>query len=396
MRKLLPPTPSNSPQAIEHELDLLASEIIVLVEPQELLRKPRNRKQGAQFAYREEVFKDEARRQSAELGRRMLAAPTPVSVQLEIQVPEGGQQPLMPGVVKAYIDALEGIAYDNDRQIEHLVVHRRGLDHPMMDGYEPEGGGRKGQVYIEIKPLEAYTRLYDRTFRRLIFRGHARSPFRNNWGIRDETKLLKLKTKRSAMSDGPGAQATDDLIALHEEERLTSGTFADIDRPGPLSDDMRRAFQLLPAHNLHSALRGVSGSRLMLPLRGMGKGTSSAWESEVERRVERHRRHFLMARAPLHSWVALDIAVRGETTDGMDLDNLARLITKRFEKAFCVRDGTVASYRVYRAVGSPEGIQVRVMSDTRMLGLEIALGESRGRMVDAIYGGQQPSGKARA
>jgi Holliday junction resolvase RusA-like endonuclease len=383
---LLPPTLPNSPQAIECELDLLASEIIVLVEPEELLRKPKNRKQGARFPDREKAFKDEARRQTVGLGRSGFAGPTPVSVQLEIHVPEGGQQPLMPGVVKAYIDALQGIAYDDDRQIEHLVVHRRGLDHPMMDGYEPKDGGRKGQVYIEIKPLEAYTRLYDRTFRRLIFRGNAQSPFRNNWGVRDETKLLKLKAKRSCMSNGPGAQAADNLIASYEEERLTSGTFADIDRPGPLSDDMRRAFRLFPEHALHSALRGVIGSRLMLPPRGMGKGTSSAWEGEVERRIERHRRHLLMARVPLRSWVALDIAVRGETIDSMDLDNLARLIITHFEKAFCVREGTVTSYRVYWAVGSPEGVQVRVMSDTRMLGLEIALGESRGQMVDSIHG----------
>ncbi|HEY2282157.1 MAG TPA: hypothetical protein VGH60_01250 [Solirubrobacteraceae bacterium] len=386
MRNLFSPTIWNSTQAIERELDLFASEIIVLVEPEELLRKPQSSKQSARFPDREEVFKDEARRQVAELGRSRFAEPTPVSMQIDIHVPEGGQQPLMPDVVKAYIDALQGIAYDDDRQIDHLVVHRRGLDHPMMDGYEPKGDHRKGQIYIEIKPLEAYTRLYDRTFRRLIFRGHAQSPFRNNWGVRDETKLLKLRAKRSSMSNGPGAQASDQLIALYEEQRLTSGAFADIDRPGPLSDDMRRAFRLFPARPLHSVLRGVIGSRLMLPPRGMGKGTSSAWESEVERRIERHRRHLLMARAPLRSWVALDIAVRGETIDGIDLDNLARMIITRFEKAYCVRAGTVASYRVYQAVGSPEGVQVRVMSDSRMLGLEIALGESRSHMVDAIHG----------
>jgi hypothetical protein len=92
-----------------------------------------------------------------------------------------------------------------------------------------------------------------------------------------------------------------------------------------------------------------------------------------------------MTRAPLRSWVALDIAVRGETIDGMDLDNLARLIITRFEKAYCVRPGTVASYRAYQAVGSPEGVQVRVMSDTRMLDMEIALGETRRQMVDVIH-----------
>lgn len=387
VRELFQSSSPNSPQAIERDLGLLAAEVIVLVETEDLLRKPKSSKQrGARFRDRENAFKDDARRQVANLGRRRFAAPAPVSVQLEIHVPEAGQQPLMPGVVKAYLDALQGIAYDDDRQIEHLVVHRRGIDHPMMDGYEPAVAGTKGQVYIEVKPLEAYTRLYDRTFRRLIFRGGVRSPFRAEWGISNEVTLRKLKTRRRTQADGPGAQAMDDLIAMHEEERLTAGAFADIDRPGPLSDDMRRAFRVFPAHAAQSALRGVAGSRLVLPLRGAGRGTSSEWEHDVERRLEQHRGHRLMTQAPLRSWVALDIAVRGETIDGMDLDNLARLIITRFEKAYCVRPGTVASYRAYQAVGKPEGVQVRVMSDTRMLGLQIALGETRGLMVDAIYG----------
>ena len=387
MPALLP----NSPEAIERELDLLASEVIVLVEPETLLRKPSNSKQQARFPDREDAFKHDAQRQVEELGRHRFAKPTPVSVQLDIHVPEGGQQPLMPGVVKAYLDALEGVVYDDDRQIEHLVVHRRGLDHPMMDGYEPAIRAGTGQVFIQVQPCEGYTRLYDRTFRRLIFRGGATSPFRTEWRVANEVELLRLNAKRRVLSDGPGAQATDNLIAALQEERLTSGAFADIDRPGPLSDGMRRAFRVFPAHAVQSALRGVAGSRLMLPPRGAGKGTGSAWDGQVERQLDRHRRHRLMTRAPLRSWVALDIAVRRETVDGMDLDNLARLITRHFEKAYCLRPGTVASYRAYQAVGSPEGVQVRVMSDTRMLRLEIALSETRGEMVDAVHGNRSTS-----
>jgi Holliday junction resolvase RusA-like endonuclease len=339
VRQLLPPTHPDSLQAIERELDLLASEITILVDPEELLRKPKTSKAREGFQAREEAFKQEARRQVVESGRTKFADPTPVSVQLEIHVPEGGQQPLMPGVVKAYLDALQGIAYDDDRQIQHLVVHRRGLDHPMMDGYDPEPSGRKGQVLIVVEPLEACTRLYDRTFRRLIFRRSDHSPFRNEWTSRDELKLLKLKAERRSISDEAHAQATDNLIATYEEQRLTSGTFADIDRPGPLSEGMRLAFRLIPVHALQSALRGIARSRLMLPMRGAGKGSSSLWEQEVANRLERHRRHRLMTRAPLRTWVALDIAVRGETIDGMDLDNLARLVITRFEDAYCVRPG---------------------------------------------------------
>lgn len=393
MRDLLSLVHASRLEAIERDLDLLASEVIVLVEPEVLLRKPDNSKQSARFADREAAFKAEAGRQMQQLGRHRFADPTPLSVQLDIHVPESRrQQPLMPWVVKAYLDALQGIAYDDDRQIEHLVVHRRGVDHPLMDGYEPEvGEHRNGHVFITVQPLEGYTRLYDRTFRRMIFRGGARSPFRNEWSVGDGFELGKLKAQRSALADGPSAEARDVLIASLDEKRLTSGAFADIDRPGPLSDDMRRAFRVFPAHAVQSALRGAIGSRIMLPPRGAGEGTGSAWESEVDRLLDRHRQHRLMTQAPLRGWVALDIAVRGETDDGMDLDNLARLIITRFEKAYCVRPGTVTSYRAYQAVGSPEGVQVRVMSDPRMLGLEIALGTTRGEMVDAIYGTSRES-----
>jgi len=106
----------------------------------------------------------------------------------------------------------------------------------------------------------------------------------------------------------------------------------------------------------------------------------------VQRRFDGHRGHRLMPRTPLRGWAALDIGVRGETIHGMDLDNLARLIIRHFETAYCARPGTVASYRTYRGVGSPEGVQVRMMSDPRMLDLEIALGETRSSMVDALHG----------
>jgi len=378
----LPPSHPNSRQSIERDLDLLASEAIILVEPEKLLKKPR-KGQGAGFRTRLNGFKEDARRQMQELGRSKLDKPSPVSVQLDIHVPDAPQQPLMPWVVKAYLDALEGIVYDNDRQIEHLVVHRRGVDHPMMDGYEPEDPETTGQVYLTAMPCEVYTRLYDRAFRKLIFRRGDRSPFRAEWGLANEAKLSKLKAERKTISDGARAEATDDLIAMHEEDRLLAGAFADIDRPGPLSADMRRAFRILPVPAIQSGLRKLAGSRLMLPLPGHG---DSGWEDRVGDELKRHAGHRLMARSKLRGWVALDIAVRGESMDGKDLDNLARRIITRFEDAYCVRHGTVASYRAYQAAGSPRGVQLRIMSDNRMLGLEIALGETRRSMVDAIHG----------
>ena len=119
----LPADHPASHQAMERDLDLLASEVMILVQPEKLLRKPK-KGQGAGFRVRRDAFREDARRQMQELGRRKFHAPMPVSVQLEIQVPDGPQQPLMPSVVKAYLDALQEIVYDDDRQIEHRVSTR--------------------------------------------------------------------------------------------------------------------------------------------------------------------------------------------------------------------------------------------------------------------------------
>jgi len=383
VRQLLPSDHPESLAGIERELDLLASEINILVEPDELLRKPKNRNQQARFRRHLEEFRAEARRQMAFFGRTKFSGP--VSVSIDIHVPEGRQQPLMHDVVKAYLDALEGIAYDDDRQIQHLVVHRRGTDHPMLSLLEPRNEQRAGQVFIVVQPLQAYTRLYDRTFRRLVFR-RKHSPFRNEWTPRDDLRLVMLRAERSRMPEERDTGPTDNLIGSYEEQRLTGSALADVDRPGPLSDDMRRAFTIFPAHRVHSALRGLHGSTFLLSLPGEGTGTSEAWSREVDQVIERHRNHRFMTQHKLSTWVALDIAVRGESVDGKDLDNLARSVIPRFEAAFCIQPGTVTCYRAYQAVGTPTGVQVRVLHDTRMLGLEIALGETRSALVDMIHG----------
>ena len=60
----------------------------------------------------------------------------------------------MPVVVKAHLDVLEGVAYQDDRQIEHLLVHRRALDHPYMAGFRPEDPDPEAHVYVQVQRLE--------------------------------------------------------------------------------------------------------------------------------------------------------------------------------------------------------------------------------------------------
>jgi hypothetical protein len=48
-----------------------------------------------------------------------------------------------------------------------------------------------------------------------------------------------------------------------------------------------------------------------------------------------------------------------------------------FEEQLCVARGTVASYRVHEAVGEPAGVHIRVLDDSRLLSLEIAMARAR-------------------
>jgi hypothetical protein len=143
--------------------------------------------------------------------------------------------------------------------------------------------------------------------------------YRSSWWRRDSPwrrtwtvrdEAELITERRRASPEG------SELLRFAEEQKLRDGLFADFDRPGPLPPTL----------------------------------------------------------APMHrGFVALDIAVRGESVRGKDLDNLAHLLLVSIEEKLCVRRGTVLSYRVYAAQGGPEGIQIRIMDKSRMLGLEIAL-----------------------
>jgi hypothetical protein len=360
------------------DLDLLSVELHVGFSSESLLRKGGHKARRRRL---QDAFEAEAKSMAELLRFRPLK--DDVAVQVDIHAPGHGQQPLMPDVVKAHLDALEGIAYHDDRQVGHLLVHRRAWDHPMLQSLsssrrdEPEAVA-KPSVFVSVGLLEAYTRLYDRMFRREIFRRRPHSPLRAEWTAADEVRL----GWRKAQAKGAGS----DAFAFDEELRLVGRSMlSDIDRPGALSVDMRRAFKVFPAHRVQSVLRAPLGATFVLPLAGQESGSSDRWGRDVDAVLERHRQRRGLAKSgALRSFVALDIAVRGESLNGKDLDNLARRIVERFESTFCIRPATVSCYRVYRAVGTPRGVQVRVMSESRMLALEIAMGEARTRMVEHL------------
>lgn len=298
----------------------------------------------------------------------------PVSVFLHIHAPRSGQAPQLPPVAKAYLDALEGIAYENDRQVEHLVVFQDALRHPLMseDGEATISEAEDdlgAAVFIEVEPVEDYTARFDSAYRSTLYR-RGPTPWRQHFGVADWKNLheLRWQYKRSPQ------ETNVELLRQLEEQALRDGFLADIDRPGPLPEVTQMIHRFLPLPKLHQFLRGRSGAMLLLPLRGERRGTSGAWASVLDKALE----NFAQTRAglPFRGFVALDIAVRGESLEGKDLDNLAHSILIPLEKILCVRRGTVLGYRVYTATGQPEGVQVRVIDHSRLLDLNATLHEN--------------------
>ena len=109
----------------------------------------------------------------AVLGENSMAIDTfrgDVSVILTIFAPRVQSPPALPTSVKAYLDALNGILWRDDRQVAHLTVHRTAADHPhrrrtSLDEFPlPEIIDALPWVSVDALPARVYTGQYDRTF----------------------------------------------------------------------------------------------------------------------------------------------------------------------------------------------------------------------------------------
>jgi hypothetical protein len=349
-------------------LDAEPKRFIFFHQSERLLRKKPSRAQRKANAAIEADFKRAATKDAALFNFECLHGP--VSVFLHIHEPVTGDSPLIPPVAKAYIDALQGIAYKDDRQVEHLLVRHDSHRHPMLKGGPTEDDSAQGDgagVFIDVEPVGDYAVRYDHAFNRGLWR-RGPSPFRATWGPKKEKELREMRWRRKS-----GADLNEELLRIYEEEKLRDGFLADIDRPGPLPEVTQKMHRFLPVPKLHHFLRRRAKAMLILPLPGAGKGTSEVWEEVVDTALDQ----FAATRPglPFRGFVALDIAVRGQSLHGKDLDNLAHSLLIPIEEKLCVRRGTVVDYRVYAAVGEPEGVQLRVIDHLRLLELTALLHE---------------------
>jgi hypothetical protein len=227
--------------------------------------------------------------------------------------------------------------------------------------------GDGAAVFIDVEPIEDYAVRYDHAFNRGLWRPGP-TPFRASWGVKKEKALREMRWRKKS-----GAEVNKDLLRIYEEEKLRDGFLADIDRPGPLPEVTQAIHRLLPLPKLHQFLRGRAGAMLILPLPGENKGTGEAWRKACDVALG----EFASTRPglPFSGFVGLDIAVRGQSLEGKDLDNLAHSLLVPVEEKLCVRRGTVVDYRVYSAVGKPEGVQLRIIDHLRLLELTMLLHE---------------------
>ncbi|MFI5003467.1 MAG: RusA family crossover junction endodeoxyribonuclease [Solirubrobacterales bacterium] len=336
------------------------------------------RKKWPGLAAAQKAFREVAAEQMRMSGQSPFDGSVEIAVQLDFHAPDRNNQPHIRGVVKAYLDALEGVAYERDRQVSCLVVHRRATDHPMLAGApENRAGQQRAFFYAAVLPVVRYTELYDRAYQS-IWRDRQRSPWWPEWWLREETKLRGLRHELKASGVEPNPHLVE-LVRSMEEQRLRSGFLADIDRPGPLPSVINALHRILPLPRLHQYLRKRHGAVMLLPLRGQGRGTNKEWKAAVGQILRDFRREH--SGLPFKGFVALDVAVRGTSRDGKDLDNLVHGFLGPFEEELCAGRGTVVSYRVYEAVGEPRGVQVRVLDDGRLLMLENRLARLRTRYI---------------
>jgi Holliday junction resolvase RusA-like endonuclease len=375
-----------------------------------LLRKSDNRRQHARQEALVAEVRAQARAQMREQRRRAFRGD--VSVEMTMYAPTVQSPPAAPTSVKAYLDALNGIVWADDRQVSHLTVDRVAADHPWQrrarEGRESQAAlgteERQPWVSLVVLPARVYTEHYDRMWRLRddIVSGRydhdldlddAGDFWDYRWNVDDDERLDELRSERRDELAGRGIYgvAPDEIIeslrAMREREieelelkLLLHERPGFGDRPGPppaLADpEVQERVGLAPI-DLLEKVDTPSAFRVQLPREGTGDGQPS-WRSQVRDAMTAHRERWWMFPEVLEEPLALDIAARGMGENGKDIDNLAHTVLAAFEDLFCARmRGTVTAYRAYRTSGGEPGVRVVVMSERRLRQLEAAMDAAR-------------------
>lgn len=385
--------------------------LLLQIETPELLRVVDNRAQSP----RQRTLLEDARSQiqSAMKKAHRRAFRGEVSVELDIFARTAGEAPSAPKSVKRYLDALQGLVYEDDRQVGHLVVRRFAPDHPSRRVAEAAGWGKlvreaSGEpcrVWVKAMPLRLYVADYDRVFSR---RGNLRGGWNDRAAtaflgdepddrLRDELRDLYKERRREELggdpfvdSDVPDLADTMRRIREHqikefESELVLRQRPAQGDRPGP--DLVAQTRELFAAAGLPEYVplpRFEPPGTVWLPplLTRSRKRGEPSWSDLAREKLEAHRARWPILPDIFDRSLALDIAIHGAPATTHDIDNIAHTVLKAFEELYCGdHRGTVTSYRVYRQASDEAGVRVNLMTDEKLRQLDAAIEEAREQML---------------
>lgn len=336
-----------------------------------LLRKGSTRTARRRRRHREEELRLAMRAEMAAHRRRQFRGP--VSVELAIF----GGDPQVPTIVKAYLDALEGIVYRDDRAVEHLIVSRWGAG----------STATAEKVYLRIEPLSTYVATFDYVFQQAwrvdelhhCFWEDEAPTWAKPFTGHDESEISRLELDLERQDEEDDLEE-DELYAFEPElaERLRTIRQEELaslrikrvldqpitfrDRPGKPPDwtspilEGDGVVELIDPYDEFE----MPGS-FWLP------SPESDWKLRLPQEMLKRKAYWNLWNSPIKEPIALDIAVQGLPSAGKDLDNMAHAILVPFEEAFgdgC--RGLVGAYRVYLRHGPKRGIRVRLLERERM------------------------------
>ena len=384
---------------------------------QSLLRKAdKNRTQVRRMRRLAAELAEQVREQMRAQRRRRFRSP--VAVRIELLALDLEQPPGTAPSVKAYLDLLQGLVYDDDRDVHLVHAARHASDNPLLrdDSHGwiwdlprprfPVGPLDGVRAAIEVLPLRLYAAGYDAL-----------------WHRRDE--VFDRGSNRFSDADGAAffpTEEEEDPLAGDRLDDLRQEQHEDLENAGPLygpgglydRDDESRAGRtrlrimreqqikslenrLLLGQRLGPADRpgaplpgpwnhtdpyaGQSERRLRLPgvlrlpLPSQIEHPSRYMDS-AERMLNEHAERFRSI--AFDTPIALDIAVCQPTEGRKDLDNLAHALMAPYERVFCAgAHGTITSYRVYISQSKPPGVRVLILPDARLEALPRAMESTR-------------------
>jgi hypothetical protein len=281
----------------------------------------------------------------------------PVSVTITIFA----REPNTPTSVKAYLDCMTGIFYEDDRAVEHLYVRV----------FSQSKDEAEEKVYIEIEPLKMYIKNFDHAYARLgiPFGGEGHLELERDFE-RDELAELEGEGVRDGRRGWGVLDAVDPELAQHDREyrsmriselrlkELLAGHLRPHDRPGASSIGLSQEEADGSSGWVERELPGA----LWLPLPGV-----SGWRDHVEAELAGHMDRWRIKAVPISYSLGLDLAVQGHRNGGKDLDNLAHVVIGSFRRILGNAEAEpVTSYRVYNRTGPRTGIRAQVV-DARLL-----------------------------